>query len=123
MYHLQKKHLEFLLIIAVLVFLATGFRGFMQGVDWGDDFAGYILQAQTLITGDFKLLQENMSRNDFVLNYPWGFPVLLTPVIHFFPANIVFIKKYVFFYFMASMVLTYFLSGKEARSTLYWQSC
>ncbi len=70
-----------LLSIAVVVFWFTGLT---PGMPWGDDWAGYLLQAKALQTG--TLLQE-LATNTRAMDggdvqtgpyaYPWGYPILL----------------------------------------------
>ena len=91
----------------------------MRGLDWGCDYGGYVLQAKTLVSGDYKGLQENMNRNEFVLNYPWGFPFVLAPVIGSFDTDPVLIKEYVFLFFVVSLILVYFLFRKEPEYALF----
>lgn len=128
----MRFHFNFWIIgVLILVSVLINLFGFMQGIDWGDDFAGYVIQAQTLSSGDFHTLQENMSRNDFILNYPWGFPTLITPVIRYFNSDILILKKYVFVFFIASLFIIYFLFKEEkiysllsmlliSSSTYFW---
>ena len=53
-------------------------------INWGDDYAQYILQAQAIINGS---VSEFIADNEFIINnssnllgavtYPWGFPCIL----------------------------------------------
>jgi hypothetical protein len=77
----------------VIVFLAAliGFSLLSRGHVWWDDFASYIMQAQSLLHGDTT---EFVQRNAFTIQessypigpiaYPWGYPVLLATVLYFF---------------------------------------
>lgn len=59
----------------------------VHGPGWGDDFAGYLLQAQSILAG---APQEEVDLNGALLGesdwrvgpnaYPWGFPLLLAAV-------------------------------------------
>lgn len=56
--------------------------------DWGDDFASYVMQAESLWAGDTRGFVE---RNSFTIlrsshrlgpiAYPWGYPLLLVPSV------------------------------------------
>jgi hypothetical protein len=67
---------------------------------WGDDFAGYILQAQSIVRGDMRELIsrntftiENSSYNNNPANYPWGFPLMLAPVYALFGIKVLALKS------------------------------
>ena len=61
---------------------------------WGDDFAAYIMQARSILTGSEQdFVQHNAfsisqsSRRFAPAAYPWGFPLLLTPTYAAFGLN------------------------------------
>src|SRR5215207_3309695 len=72
-------------IIIVSVFL--GAATLTRGHDWGDDFASYIMQAGSILNNSTR---DFVERNSFTIfessnqigpvAYPWGYPVILTPV-------------------------------------------
>ena len=59
-----------------------------DGHGWGDDFASYIMQAQSLVDGR---MDEFVAQNRFTIEnsnltlgpvaYPWGTPLLLAPIV------------------------------------------
>ena len=58
-----------------------------RGHQWGDDFAWYILQAKSILEGttDEFMQQSTFTNNQSTtylgpLAYPWGYPLILTPV-------------------------------------------
>ena len=58
-----------------------------RGHDWGDDWAGYLLQAKAIREGRLaeevaanRYTVENSSRPLGPAAYPWGFPLLLAPL-------------------------------------------
>jgi hypothetical protein len=66
---------------------------------WGDDFAGYILQAQSIVRGDMdELVARNIvaverSSGDLApANYPWGFPLMLAPAYALFGTKVLALK-------------------------------
>lgn len=110
------KYSIYLLLITLALIL--NWNGFLLGQDWGDDFAGYLLQAQTIQSGKYGQLQYYMFTNEFVLNYPWGFPLLLQPVISFFDGNYLLLKQYVYVFFILSLFFVYKLFKKEKEYAL-----
>lgn len=105
------------IIIIALVFLSLliNFLSFNKVQDWGDDFAAYVMQAKTVHDGSYSELERNIKRNDFILNYPWGFPVLISPVIAFFDNNIS-SSKYIFISSSYYLLLYYSIcSGKKRK--------
>jgi hypothetical protein len=81
-------------VFLALVLLASALLGssvLTRGHFWGDDFAAYIGQAQSILRGE---MDRFVARNGFTVSqssreaghqmgpaaYPWGFPLLLAPV-------------------------------------------
>jgi hypothetical protein len=81
-------------IFLALILLASALLGssvLTRGHFWGDDFAAYIGQAQSILRGE---MDRFVTRNSFTVNqssreeghqmgpaaYPWGFPLLLVPI-------------------------------------------
>lgn len=75
-----------LLLIIVLIALVVGSSLLTRGHIWGDDFASYIMQAQSILNGT---TDEFVQHNSFTIfesssqvgpvAYPWGYPLILTP--------------------------------------------
>jgi len=75
------------LLVLILVSLIIGAGTLRRGHEWGDDFAWYILQAKSILNGS---TEEFMAKSEFTntqstthvgpLAYPWGYPLILTPV-------------------------------------------
>lgn len=92
-----------------------------NGHDWGGDFSCYIAQAKSILAGT---MSEQVNANNFIVSnssfqygpaaYPWGYPLMLAPVIRTFGINFVAIKGlnvvllivtvFVFFKFMSKKV-------------------
>lgn len=84
------------ILTALLVFalvLVLGLSILNRGHEWGDDFAGYILQAQALVEGDVQEMArriavlhpsvrsfEEGAVDDSPLVYVWGLPLVLSLV-------------------------------------------
>ena len=79
-----------LLIVIVLLSIGIGSSTLTRGHEWGDDFASYIMQAQSIVDGKTKEFVEHnaftISESSILIGpvaYPWGYPLLLTPAIIF----------------------------------------
>lgn len=76
------------LIVILLLSLALGASTLTRGHEWGDDWASYVMQAQSILNGK---MDEFIERNSFTIfessvqigpvAYPWGYPLTLTPVL------------------------------------------
>jgi len=106
------------IITLILISLLINVFSFNKVHDWGDDFAGYVIQAKTIHTGNYSALEANMERNDFILNYPWGFPFIISPVIKYFDTNIVIIKIYIFLFFLAALIVIFYLFREKREAAL-----
>ena len=81
-------------MLIVLVSGAISFCLLTRGHIWLDDFAAYLMQAKSIASGT---MAEFVRRNAFTVHtssyppgpvaYPWGFPLLLTPVYALFGLN------------------------------------
>jgi hypothetical protein len=88
------KRALFLLGLIVLVSGGLGFFTLTRGHLWWDDFAGYLLQAKSILSWT---MADFISHNTFTIQnssyppgpvaYPWGFPLLLAPVYSLFGLN------------------------------------
>lgn len=84
---LARHHLAVVLLVAGVVVLC--FVDQRDGHNWGDDFALYINQARALVEGnvgsvisDTRFSLQGSSWHTFSpLVYPWGFPILLAPLV------------------------------------------
>jgi len=95
---MNKKNLFFLGLI-VLISSTISFCVLTRGQTWLDDFASYIMQAKSILNGT---MAEFVRRNAFTVNqssyppgpaaYPWGFPLLLSPVYAVFGMNALALK-------------------------------
>jgi hypothetical protein len=96
---LNGKILGFAVGIIILLSGLSGFALLNSGHDWGDDFASYILQAESIVHGNSA---QFMDANSFTIQqssvnlgpvaYPWGTPVLLAPVLAVFGVNLLALK-------------------------------
>jgi len=88
----------FVALIALTSFLVIGELNY--GHDWGGDFAAYIKQAKHVIDGnlqayvDFnRFTIENSSHGLGPTAYPWGYPVLLAPIVANYGVNLLALKS------------------------------
>jgi hypothetical protein len=75
------------LLPLVLLILLAWYLGLSPGHPWGDDWAGYLLQARSLVEGDVvrELAINGAAMRDSDVQvgpdgYPWGYPLLLAVV-------------------------------------------
>ena len=76
-----------LLFSIIMISLLLGASMLTRGHQWGDDFAWYILQAKSILNGTTdQFMQQSAFTNGQStthlgpLAYPWGYPLLLTPM-------------------------------------------
>ena len=110
------------LIIILLTSLLLGASTLTRGHEWGDDFASYIMQAQSILKGD---MDEFIVRNSFTIfessvqigpvAYPWGYPLALTPVLLLKGIHALALKLPGLFFFAAFLICLYLLT--ETRLT------
>lgn len=91
---MSKTHRWLFLTLSVLVSSLLSFFRLTRGHPWWDDFAAYLMQADSLLAWD---LTTFVQRNTFTIQnssyppgpvaYPWGFPLLLAPVYTLFGLN------------------------------------
>lgn len=103
----------YLFLIAVL-----GFNLFtMPGqTDWGDDYAQYLSQAQAIVSHHFDpLIQQTNVRQLYTTTrigpsyYPWGFPLLISPIIASFGVNLAALQMYLYLFYAAFLVVLWHL--------------
>jgi hypothetical protein len=73
----------------LLISTALGYLTLTDGHDWGDDFAQYLMQAESIAQGRAR---DFIEENHFTIDnstetigsyaYPWGYSLCLTPVYH-----------------------------------------
>ena len=71
----------------ILISLIIGACTLRRGHEWGDDFAWYILQAKSILNGttdefmeQSRFTNEQSTTHLGPIAYPWGYPLILTPV-------------------------------------------
>ena len=110
--------------IVVLLSLGLGAATLTRGHEWGDDFASYIMQAQSILSGTPDAFVE---RNTFTIfessfqigpvAYPWGYPLLLTPALLLKGVHPLTLKLPGLFLFAGFLICLYFLSKNRLTRT------
>ena len=108
----------------VLSSALLGFFTLTRGHPWWDDFAGYLLQAKSILTwtmGDYirhnTFTIENSSYPPGPVAYPWGFPLLLAPVYAVFGANPLALKLVGLCFFMVFLLSAAYLARTRLPET------
>src|SRR5512139_2529489 len=75
------------LCLILFVSLLLAWTSLARGHIWGDDFASYIMQAESILRGTTS---QFVVHNSITINesssqigpvaYPWGYPLILVPV-------------------------------------------
>ena len=104
------------LVIILLINLALGASVLTRGHEWGDDFASYIMQAQSILNGN---MDEFIEGNTFTIfessvqigpvAYPWGYPLVLTPVLVLKGVHALALKLPGLFFFAGFLICLYLL--------------
>ncbi|HEY3311155.1 MAG TPA: hypothetical protein VGK00_05895 [Anaerolineales bacterium] len=113
---MNKRAVLILALIASLS-ITLGFFSLTRGQSWGgDDFASYVLQAKSILSGKMgDFIQENAftiehsSRPPGPVAYPWGYPLLLAPVYAVFGLHALALKLVNLGLYALFLVSMYFL--------------
>lgn len=109
-------------LIFLIVFISAIIQIFTwtTGHNWGGDFSAYIMQAISISDGTVERFVElndqtkNLSSKPVgPVTYPWGFPILLSIAYSYFGFDIVIFKSVILIFFLALLVLLWFLYEKE----------
>lgn len=122
----ETKNDKFELIVLVLIlvgFVAAGISTLTRGHVWLDDFAGYVMQAISIINGDMR---DFISHNTLTINnssfppgpiaYPWGFPLMLVPIIAFFGNNPLALKLVNIFFYSIFLFFIFLLAKTRLKT-------
>ena len=109
-----RVHLPLFIIVAATA--ALYFTSLPAGHRWGGDFAQYIYQAGGISEGKVEEVisnanfrYENSTHSVGPRYYPWGFPLLLSPVYRAFGIDMHAMKAYVCLFFLLSLPVMYAL--------------
>src|SRR5215207_4284321 len=109
-------------IIIVSVFL--GAATLTRGHDWGDDFASYIMQAGSILNNSTR---DFVERNSFTIfessnqigpvAYPWGYPLILSPVYAVKGISPLALKLPGLFFYAGFLICLYLLMNNRLTRT------
>ncbi len=105
-----------ILLIMIIISLILGASTLTRGHIWGDDFASYIMQAESILNGrTHEFVQHNsltifQSSNQIgPVAYPWGYPLILTPIYAVKGNNPLALKLPALFFYAGFLVCLYLL--------------
>ncbi len=107
---------KFILPAILSLSLLIGFFSLTRGHEWGDDFASYIMQAASIVDGS---TDEFVERNSFTIfessmqigpaAYPWGYPLILTPLYALKGVHPLTLKLAGLFFFAGFLICLYII--------------
>src|SRR5215216_3990185 len=113
-----------LLIVVIFTSLLLGASTLTRGHEWGDDFASYIMQAESISN---RTTCEFMEHNSFTIfessnqigpiAYPWGYPLILTPVYALKGMNPLALKLPGLFFYVGFLACLYLLMKTRLTQT------
>ena len=113
-----------LLFIIMLISIIIGACTLTRGHQWGDDFAWYILQAKSIWNGTTDEFMEQSAFTNYQstthlgpLAYPWGYPLILTPVYGVKGISPLALKLPALFFYGGVLVCLYFLVKDRLTET------
>ena len=108
----------------VILALILGSSRLTRGHEWGDDFASYIMQAKSILNGK---TQEFVEHNAFTIYqsssqigpvaYPWGYPLILTPIYALKGDSPLALKLPGLFFFAGFLICLYLLARNHLTRT------
>jgi hypothetical protein len=119
------KKSEFIVLVIILGLAAVlGLLLLTKGQDWGDDFAAYIMQAQSIVKGNEQSFIERnaftINSTDFLLGpvaYPWGYPLVLASVYSVTGLNLIALKLPDLVFFIAFLFVLFRFYRRRLSST------
>lgn len=104
------------LLLIILISLIVGASTLRRGHEWGDDWAWYILQARSIWEGTTDEFMEISAFTNYQstthlgpLAYPWGYPLILTPVYAVKGISPLALKLPGLFFYAGFLICLYFL--------------
>ena len=120
----MKKLRDPFLVIILLLNAALGVSILTRGHGWGDDWASYVMQAQSILNGN---TDEFVERNAFTIfessvqigpvAYPWGYPLALTPALLLKGVHALALKLPGLFFFAGFLACLYLLTEPRLTRT------
>ncbi|MGZ9223201.1 MAG: ArnT family glycosyltransferase, partial [Anaerolineales bacterium] len=108
----------------IILSLMIGSGALTRGHEWGDDFASYIMQAKSILEGKTQEFVENNAFTIFESSsqigpvaYPWGYPLILTPVYAIKGDSPLALKLPGLFFFVGFLICLYLLARNRLTQT------
>ena len=122
---MTKKTLILLALILTASFVIS-FLLLTRGQSWAsDDFAAYIMQARSIVNGNMVeyvrlstfTINETISSSIFYgsITYPWGFPLLLSPIYALFGPKMIALKLVCVFCYLFFLAGFFFLARTRLK--------
>lgn len=118
---MHNKALIGIIVISLVIAVSTLTRGHQ----WGDDFASYIMQAESILNGKTDEFVEHNSFTIFESSnqigpvaYPWGYPLLLTPAYALKGNHPLTLKLVGLIFYAGFLVCLYLLLQTRLSSTM-----
>ena len=112
------------LLVIILLSLAIGSATLTRGHEWGDDWASYVMQSKSILSNK---TDEFVEHNTFTIfessfqigpvAYPWGYPLILTPVIALRGVHALTLKLPGLFFFAGFLICFYLLTKDRLTRT------
>lgn len=117
------KNSKYLLItIVILISFMLCIANHQEGHNWGGDFALYLHQTESLVDGTMndlaissRYIIENTPVNFSPVLYPWGLPILLSPIYYFFGVDYSALKIWEAIFFMGALLIMFITFRKGGR--------
>ena len=116
-------HIKWIVVIIIASFI-LGAATLTRGHEWGDDFASYIMQAESILNGTTREFVEHNSFTIFESSnqigpvaYPWGYPLLLTPIYAIEGIHPLALKLPGVFFFAGFLICLYLLFKNRLPQT------
>lgn len=117
---MKKNELIFLSILLIIA-ASLGFASLTSGHNWAySDFASYIMQAKSILAGDMHafITQNTITilESDLPVGpiaYPWGYPLMLAPVIALMGISTLSMKLLNILFFLAFLLTLHFLARRR----------
>lgn len=117
---MSKKSIFVIISASLIIGAATLTRGH----EWGDDFASYIMQAKSILNGTTLEFLEHNSFTIFESSnqigpvaYPWGYPLILTPIYFLKGINPLALKLPGLFFYAGFLICLYLLFKNRVTPT------
>jgi len=118
----KKEVLPLVTILSISALLGSSMLTY--GHVWWDDFAAYIMQAQSILSGDMPgfvahntITIKSSSSQLGPITYPWGYPLLLAPVYWFLGLSPMGFKSVGVIFHLAFLTVFYILMRRRFTKT------